>query len=71
MPIMDGCESTKIIKEKMADNIISNCPIIGVSAFSGENEVKQCRCCGMSEIINKPITIKKLKEILRKYQIIS
>jgi CheY-like chemotaxis protein len=50
MPVMDGLEATKQIKE-----INSKVPIIAVTAYALENEKEKAIAAGCDDIITKPI----------------
>jgi CheY-like chemotaxis protein len=52
MPIMSGIDATRIIRQKISNNI----PIIGLSANALVNEVNECLNAGMNEYIIKPYT---------------
>ena len=71
MPVMDGCEATQILLQKMEAGGIQRAPVIGLSAYSSEEEIERCREAGMVEVIGKPITFENLKEKLRQYGIIA
>jgi len=62
MPIMNGYEATKIIRE-----IDSMVPIVALTASATTEDVKNTQDIGMNEHINKPIEVKKLYAILSKY----
>lgn len=65
MPYMDGyiaASKIRSIKDKN-DNII----IIAVTAGSDEDEMEKCLSSGMNDCIFKPVTMKKIKEIINKY----
>lgn len=42
MPIMDGWQATKILKNMMDKNEILNIPIIGLTAFTSRNDIEKC-----------------------------
>jgi two-component system, sensor histidine kinase len=52
MPIMSGIDATRLIRQKISNNI----PIIGLSANALANEVNECLNAGMNEYIIKPYT---------------
>ena len=55
MPIMDGWEATKIIKNLSLNREIKFNPIIiGYSAFSSDDDITKCYECGMSTYLMKP-----------------
>ncbi|MBE0514012.1 ATP-binding protein [Sulfurimonas sp.] len=62
MPVMDGYEATKIIRDMDSD-----VPIIALSANAMSEEVKKTKAAGMNEHLIKPIDLEKLYETLRKY----
>ncbi|MFA6137555.1 MAG: ATP-binding protein [Sulfurimonas sp.] len=62
MPIMDGYEATKIIRENNAE-----IPIIALTANAMKEDVGKTRACGMNEHLNKPIDVEKLYATLLKY----
>jgi len=62
MPIMNGYEATKIIRE--VDAII---PIVALTASASIGDAKITQEIGMNEHLNKPIEVKKLYTILSKY----
>ena len=61
MPIMNGIESTKLIRE------FSSEPIIAITSFIGEEMRTKALSSGMNEFLTKPITIFQIKTILKKY----
>ena len=62
MPIMDGYEATRIIREK--DKQI---PIIALTANAMKEDIEKSTKRGMNAHINKPIAVDKLYETLLKY----
>ena len=62
MPIMDGYETTKIIRKKNLD-----IPIIALSANAMQNDIIKTKSVGMNEHLNKPISVEKLYATLFKY----
>ncbi len=62
MPIMDGYEATKIIRQSDA-----NIPIIALTANARHEDMEKTLQSGMNEHLNKPIEIDRLYQILLKY----
>jgi len=62
MPIMDGYEATRIIRE-----INNEIPIIALTANAMKEDIKRTQEAGMNEHLNKPIDVEKLYETLLKY----
>jgi CheY-like chemotaxis protein len=65
MPVMDGLEATKIIRENPK---VSHLPIIAMSAGVTLDEQEKCQSVGMSDFIPKPINpvqmLEKIKQNL-------
>lgn len=62
MPNLDGLQSTRLIR-KMG----YSAPIVALTAFSEESNVKECMESGMDEFLSKPIRRPALKQVLRKF----
>ena len=62
MPILDGYEATKKLREKGVKT-----PIIACTAGSQENEKEIAISFGMNDILSKPFTKDELQKILNKY----
>ncbi|RLA76403.1 MAG: hypothetical protein DRG30_02890 [Epsilonproteobacteria bacterium] len=62
MPIMDGYEATKIIRERNRD-----IPIVALTANAMREDVQRTKNAGMNEHLNKPIEVEKLYATLLKY----
>ena len=62
MPIMDGYEATKQIKQ-----INQNIPIVALTANAMKEDIQKTKLAGMNDHLNKPIEVEKLYAILLKY----
>ncbi|EHK50841.1 hypothetical protein TRIATDRAFT_158454 [Trichoderma atroviride IMI 206040] len=62
MPNVDGLQSTRLIR-KMG----YAAPIVALTAFSEESNVKECIESGMDEFLSKPIRRPALKKVLKKF----
>ena len=62
MPTMDGLQSTRLIR-KMG----YSAPIVALTAFSEESNVKECMESGMDEFLAKPIRRPALKQVLKRF----
>jgi len=62
MPIMDGYEATRLIREQNKE-----IPIIALTANAMNEDVEATQKVGMQEHLNKPIEVEKLYEVLFKY----
>jgi CheY-like chemotaxis protein len=69
MPVMDGYEATRILKNMMAGNQVPNCPIIALTANNhDEDHEKLCNKVGMNGYVAKPLQITELEAVLKKVQ---
>jgi len=68
MPLMDGIEATKQIREWERLNGKKTClPIVALTAGALKEEQQKAIDCGMDEFLTKPIEPEKLKACLTKY----
>lgn len=63
MPKMDGLTATKIIR----NNLQFKKPIIALTAFADESNVKECLSSGMSGFLSKPIKRTNLRKIVTEF----
>jgi len=69
MPVMDGYQATKALKEMMKNGELHDCPIIALTANNRDEEHdKLCQQVGMSGHITKPLQTIELEAILKKLQ---
>lgn len=66
MPIMDGYEATKIIKNDISKKA-AQIPIIAMTAFATNVDINRAKNAGMDDYIFKPFKPKELYNILEKY----
>lgn len=62
MPNLDGLQSTRLIR-KMG----YSAPIVALTAFSEESNIRECMESGMNEFLSKPIRRPALKQVLLKF----
>lgn len=62
MPNLDGLQSTRLIREMGYD-----APIVALTAFAEESNVKDCLESGMNYFLSKPIRRPALKKVLKEY----
>jgi osomolarity two-component system sensor histidine kinase SLN1 len=65
MPNLDGLESTRLIRELGYSR-----PIVALTAFAEESNVKECLGAGMDMFLAKPIRRPALKQVLSKFSAI-
>lgn len=61
MPIMDGFEATRIIRQSSKTT-----PIIALTAFAFEREKQIARECWFTDYVVKPVDINKLRQLVHK-----
>ncbi|MET1255233.1 response regulator [Aliikangiella maris] len=62
MPVMDGFESAR--KIRATDGPSRNAPIIALTANVVCGIENDCRDAGMNDILNKPVQLKKMQQML-------
>lgn len=65
MPIMDGYEATRTIREMERSD--SNLPIIAMTADVFSDNIERCEECGMNACVTKPLDVGECLRTLRKY----
>ena len=64
MPIMDGLEATRIIRDQNSWVLDHEIPIIAMTAHAMQGDREQCLYSGMNDYITKPVEPKELLEAL-------
>lgn len=64
MPILNGIDATKIIRDQKSNNSI---PIIGLSAFSFKENIEEAIDAGMNDYVTKPIDKNALIETIARF----
>ena len=67
MPMMDGYETTRILKKLMEEKRIDEIPIIALTANDSEGDREICIKAGMSDHLSKPLKETELAKMIRKY----
>lgn len=62
MPVMNGMEFTKVLRENDKKT-----PIIMISSFGADDEIEQAKTAGVNDYIVKPFSKDGLKQTLKKY----
>ena len=62
MPEMNGLDATKIIKE-----IDHNTPVIALSAYAFEENIRDAKAAGCDEFMAKPFRVENLIKVVKKY----
>lgn len=66
MPVMDGYEASKIIKNDISKKA-AKIPIIAMTAYATNADISRAKSSGMDDYIFKPFKPKELYNILEKY----
>lgn len=66
MPVMDGYEASKIIKNDISKKA-AKIPIIAMTAYATNADISRAKTSGMTDYIFKPFKPKELYAILEKY----
>ncbi|RDL39196.1 CheY-like protein [Venustampulla echinocandica] len=62
MPNLDGLQSTRLIRQ-----MGYSAPIVALTAFAEESNVKECYDSGMDHFLSKPIRRPALKQVLKRF----
>lgn len=66
MPVLNGLESTRIIRKMEKDNGFAPIPIVALTAQATTEFEKKCKEAGMNDYLTKPIPFNKLVSIISK-----
>ncbi len=67
MPEMDGFEATKEVRKLEAKKNITRVPIVAFTANAMQGDKERCLAAGMDDYASKPINLKALEDVLRKW----
>lgn len=65
MPVLDGYEATKKIRELERDQNLPAIPIVALTAHVSASVLEKCILVGMQFHLSKPFSINELKEMLK------
>jgi PAS domain S-box-containing protein len=65
MPVMDGLEATRTIRNPESNVLNHNIPIIAMTAYALRDDREKCLNSGMSDYITKPVSPNTIAEKLR------
>jgi len=65
MPVMDGVEATKAIRESTTLGQKSNIPIIAMTAYAMTGDKEKFLAAGMNDYISKPVDMAALKDVIK------
>lgn len=64
MPVMDGFDATRVIRQREAAEGRSRLPIIALTADAFEDDRQHCLDAGMDDFLAKPVVLKALHRVL-------
>ncbi len=67
MPVMDGYEATRCLRNRELEKGSARVPVIALTAHAGEGEEEKCLGCGMDAYLSKPVRGEALIETLSRY----
>ncbi|MCP4573080.1 MAG: response regulator [bacterium] len=67
MPVMDGFEATRIIRDPKSQVLDHDVPIVAMTAHAMTGDRERCLDAGMDGYISKPIRAKRLEEAVDKH----
>lgn len=67
MPVMDGYEATKRIRDPQSTVLDRNIPIIAMTANTMQGDREKCLAMGMDDFISKPVDPNKLQQSLQQW----
>ncbi len=67
MPVMDGYEATRLIRQKEKENELPHTPILAVTGNADDSNRRACAVAGMDDFLTKPLLMKELQETLQRW----
>jgi CheY-like chemotaxis protein len=67
MPVMDGFEATRLIRDHEARTGTSRTPIIALTANALTGDREHCLAQGMDDYLSKPIELRQLSALVAKW----
>jgi PAS domain S-box-containing protein len=67
MPVMDGLEATRQVRNPGSGVLDHTLPIIAMTAHTMQGDREQCLAAGMNDYVSKPVTPRALAEVLGKW----
>lgn len=66
MPIMDGFETTQMIREYEKETR-TRTPVVALTAYISEHDQMMCLNYGMDDVLTKPVDLEQIYEKIRKW----
>ncbi len=68
MPVMDGHEASRRIRELEEESGVGRTPIIGVTAHVMREDVARCKAAGMDDFLPKPVNKAAIEALIEKWK---
>lgn len=65
MPVMDGYQTARAIREQIAD--IADLPIIALTAKAMDGDREKALESGMNDYVSKPVSLNDLRDVLQRW----
>ncbi|MCP4389807.1 MAG: response regulator [Gammaproteobacteria bacterium] len=67
MPVMDGYEATRQLRERERRTGLARLPVIALTAYALKGDRERALAVGMDDYLSKPFTLNGLREILERW----
>jgi CheY-like chemotaxis protein len=67
MPVMDGLEATRQIRNPKSSVLNHHIPVIAMTAHAMQGDRERCLSMGMDDFIPKPISLQVLEKVMSKW----
>ncbi|MFQ3573483.1 MAG: PAS domain-containing protein [Thermodesulfovibrionales bacterium] len=68
MPLMDGFETTNLIRSGTEGVRDPNVPIIALTALATKEDFERCKMAGMNHFLSKPVSFDKLRDAVIRFR---
>ena len=67
MPVMDGLQATRSIRQHEAEAHTRRMPVVGLTANAYAEDRSACLAAGMDDFVTKPINVGQLLQVVSRY----
>ncbi len=69
MPVMDGLEATRLIREREKEQGRPKATIVALTAHAADEDRSRCLCAGMDDYLGKPFRMQDLFRMMEKWRV--